>query len=264
MRTKLILLSSLLLIGCSSADNNPLWTLQKKLQSKRFVDLTHSFAPGIPHHPLLPDEERETLATVAKDGFFLERFSHVGQWGTHVDPPVHFYEGGRNLDDLTPKEMILPLIVIDVHEKVVDNHDYVVTMKDIEAWEEQHGKIPSKSFVAMRTDWSKRWPDGEAMQNVKDDGAKHYPGWSQDVLTYLIEKRYVTAIGHETTDTDPGLATTNDDYALEYYVLSKDRYQIELMTNLDQVPEVGAIVVATWPKPEGGSGFPARVFAIVP
>ena len=25
----------------------------------------------------------------------------------------------------------------------------------------------------------------------------------------------------------------------------------------------GALVVATWPKPRGGSGFPARVFAIV-
>jgi kynurenine formamidase len=28
------------------------------------------------------------------------------------------------------------------------------------------------------------------------------------------------------------------------------------------VPEAGALVVATWPKPLGGSGYPARVFAI--
>ena len=34
------------------------------------------------------------------------------------------------------------------------------------------------------------------------------------------------------------------------------------MANLDQVPPTGALVVATWPKPRGGSGFPARVFAI--
>jgi kynurenine formamidase len=39
---------------------------------------------------------------------------------------------------------------------------------------------------------------------------------------------------------------------------------IELLANLDKVPEAGAIVVATFPKPKGGSGFPARVFAIVP
>jgi hypothetical protein len=34
--------------------------------------------------------------------------------------------------------------------------------------------------------------------------------------------------------------------------------------NLDQVPEAGALVVVSFPKPKGGSGFPARVFAILP
>ena len=41
-------------------------------------------------------------------------------------------------------------------------------------------------------------------------------------------------------------------------------YQIELLTNLDKLPEAGAIAVAAFPKPNGGSGFPARVFAILP
>ncbi|MEQ8224242.1 MAG: cyclase family protein, partial [Candidatus Eremiobacterota bacterium] len=31
-----------------------------------------------------------------------------------------------------------------------------------------------------------------------------------------------------------------------------------------KVPESGALVVVSFPKPEGGSGFPARIFAIVP
>jgi len=92
----------------------------------------------------------------------------------------------------------------------------------------------------------------------------HYPGWSLEVLKYLFEERKVTAIGHETTDTDPGIATSRGDYSLESYVLGRNCYQIELLTNLDQVPEYGALVVVTAPKPKGGSGFPARVFAIVP
>jgi kynurenine formamidase len=37
-----------------------------------------------------------------------------------------------------------------------------------------------------------------------------------------------------------------------------------LLANLDKVPEAKAIVVVAFPKPKGGSGFPARVFAIVP
>src|SRR5439155_25425764 len=78
------------------------------------------------------------------------------------------------------------------------------------------------------------------------------------------EESKITTSGHETTDTDPGLATTKDDYSLEAYILGTNHYQIELLTNLDQVPEFGAIVVISFPKPKGGSGFPARVFAILP
>jgi kynurenine formamidase len=51
---------------------------------------------------------------------------------------------------------------------------------------------------------------------------------------------------------------------MERYVLRTDHYQIELLTNLDQVPEWGALIVATFPKPKNGTGFPARVFAILP
>ena len=84
------------------------------------------------------------------------------------------------------------------------------------------------------------------------------------MLKYLYEDRKITASGHETTDTDPGLATSKDDYSLETYILKQNRYQIELLTNLSRVPEAGAWVVAAFPKPKGGSGFPARVFAILP
>jgi kynurenine formamidase len=160
--------------------------------------------------------------------------------------------------------MILPLVVLDVHEQVMRNPDYVVTMDDVRHWERRHGPIPSDAFVALRTDWSKRWPDDAAMQNRDGRGMAHYPGWSLPVLRYLYERRHITASGHETTDTDPGFAVTHDDYSLERYVLGTNHYQIELLANLDQVPESGALVVVSFPKPKDGSGFPARVFAILP
>ncbi len=102
------------------------------------------------------------------------------------------------------------------------------------------------------------------MQNKDTNGVSHYPGWSLPVLKYLYEQRHITASGHETTDADPGVATSRDDYSLETYILAQKHYQIELLTNLDQVPETGALVVAAFPKPKHGSGFPARVFAILP
>jgi len=137
-------------------------------------------------------------------------------------------------------------------------------MDDVRNWENKHGQIPEGAFVAMRTDWSKRWPIMDAMQNKDTDGIAHYPGWSMEVLKYLYEDRKITASGHETTDTDPGIATSKDDYSLETFILKSNHYQIELLAHLDEVPESGALVVASFPKPKNGSGFPARVFAILP
>ncbi|MEW6356309.1 MAG: cyclase family protein [Planctomycetota bacterium] len=244
--------------------------LYAALKTRQFVDLTHSFEPGIPHWPGFPDEKRETLYSYEQGvgtmghGFFAQSYSLVGQWGTHIDPPAHFAKGKRTLDQISVKEMILPMAVIDVHAKVAVNPDYAITMQDIKDWEARHGPIPNGAFVAMRTDWSKRWPDMAAMQNKDAEGTAHYPGWNLDVLKYLYEERKITASGHETTDTDPGAATSKGDYSLETYILQSDHYQIELLTNLDQVPESGALVVVAFPKPKGGSGFPARVFAILP
>ena len=148
---------------------------------------------------------------------------------------------------------------IDVHEECAKNPDYTVTLEErVKKWETEHGKVPAGAFVAMRTDWSRRWPDAEKMANKDGQEVAHYPGWSLPALKYLYEESKITASGHETTDTDPGLATTKDDYSLEYYILGTNHYQIELLTNLDQVPEF------SFPKPKGGCGFPARVFAILP
>jgi kynurenine formamidase len=60
------------------------------------------------------------------------------------------------------------------------------------------------------------------------------------------------------------IATTKGDHAFESYILGIDRYRIELLANLDKVPETGALVSVTWPDTKDRTGFPARVFAILP
>ena len=270
MRCVLVLLFFFVVTIVSPADDLSLWKIQKLLASKKYVDLTHDFAPGIPRWPGFPDETRKTIYWYDKRpdtmgvGFFSELFTHVGQWGTHVDPPAHFIKGLRTVDRIDPKEMVLPLVVNDVHREAAADPDYTLSLERVKKWEKDHGQIPGGAFVAMRTDWSKRWPDATKMENKDGKGAAHYPGWSLPALKFLYQERRITASGHETTDTDPGIAASKDDYSLETYILSTNHYQIELLTNLDQVPEAGAIVVATFPKPKDGSGFPARVFAIVP
>jgi kynurenine formamidase len=234
------------------------------LHGKRWVDLTHPFDTDTPHWKGFEPLTRKVVYDYAKDGFRVEWFCHVGQWGTHVDPPAHFHQGKRSADRIPVTEMLLPLVVIDVHRQTTEDPDFVLTLAEVKAWESRHGTIPKGAFVTMRTDWSKRWPDQAAMQNLDAHGTAHYPGWTLEALKYLYEVRQITASGHETTDTDPGLATSKEDYSLETYILGTDHYQIELLANLDQVPESGALVSVTWPEVKDGSGFPARVFAILP
>lgn len=241
-----------------------------RLRSCTWVDLTHAFRPGIPHYVAFPDEQRRVLFHFDEGvgevgaGFLAHEYRHIGQWGTHMDPPSHFARDGRTQDEVGVEEMILPLVRLDVREACAADADFACSRATVEAWEAEHGRVPEGAFVALHTGWDARWPDGEAMQNAGDDGLSHYPGWGVDALELLVEERGITAIGHDMTDTDPGALVSSGSAPAETYILGADRWQIELLANLGEVPATGALVVATWPKPEGGSGFPARAFAIVP
>jgi len=245
-------------------ENRAAWDILAALKAMNWVDLTHAFDTGSPHFAADRPMTRETLASYEKDGYWTEYFGHVGQWGTHADPPAHFHQGGATADEIPVTDMLLPLAVINVQDKAAENPDYAATLADIAAWERRNGEIPENAFVALRTGWSKRWPDQGAMENRDTRGLAHTPGWSLEALRFLYETRGVAATGQETLDADPGVAASRGDFACESYAASRGRYQIALLAGLERVPEAGALVCAAWPKIKNGSGFPARVFAIFP
>jgi len=45
----------------NGSDEKSLWKIQQTLASKKYVDLTHEFGPGIPRWPAFPDETRKTI-----------------------------------------------------------------------------------------------------------------------------------------------------------------------------------------------------------
>ncbi|MEG1799689.1 MAG: cyclase family protein, partial [Synergistaceae bacterium] len=119
------------------------------------------------------------------------------------------------------------------------------------------------AFVALRTDWSKRWPDMNAMSGIAEDGSENFPGWSLSALKYLYETRSAAANGHETLDTDASKeAAAAGDLACERYVLARGKLQIEVLCNLDKVAPAGAVLIAAWPRIEGATGLPVRVWAL--
>lgn len=234
------------------------------LKEKEWVDLTHTFGPDSPHFAAFSDAEFETLFD-HDDGFFAQSFKFSGQYGTHIDAPIHFVRDTRFLDELGLKELVLPLVVLDFSKEATSDHDFTVTPDHILVFEETHGEIEAGTFVALRTDWSKRWPDREAFNNKDAEGNNRIPGWGLDALKFLFEERQVKAVGHETFDTDSAMDFQRNGALLgEYYVLEQDTYQIELLTNLDKLPAKGAVIFNIVPKPERASGFPVRSFAVLP
>jgi kynurenine formamidase len=240
-----------------------LWDLLTELKKHEWVDLTHEFGPNSPHFQGFQPAKFETLYT-HEDGFFVKQYTFPGQYGTHMDAPVHFAEGKRYIEEISLLEMALPLIVIDCSEDANNNPDFVLTIDGIIEWEKKYGQIPAGSFVAMRTDWSKRWPDQEKMLNRDAEGNSHYPGWDLDALKFLYETRNIAANGHEPFDTDAPIRQPVTGFIAEDYVLRQDRYQVEVMANLDKVPATGAIIFSVVPKADKATGFPVRAFAILP
>ncbi|GEK35146.1 cyclase family protein [Kurthia sibirica] len=234
------------------------------IKDKKWIDLTHIFGATSPHFNAFPSLEK-TLLFTHDDGFLAQNFSFAGQYGTHLDAPVHFVRNTRHVEDLKLKELVLPLVVVNIVDQVEEDDEYTITLDDIVFFEQQHGLIEAGSFVALRTDWSKRWPNRDAFNNKDDTGRNHAPGWSVDVLKFLFEKRHISAIGHETFDTDSSKEyAKNGQLLAEYYVLDQDTYQIELLTNLHELPAKGAIIFNIVAKPEEASGFPVRSFAVLP
>lgn len=236
----------------------------KILKEKQWVDLTHTFGPNSPHFSAFDAAEINTLFN-HDDGFFAQSFQLAGQYGTHIDAPIHFVRDARYLDELELKELVLPLVVIDQSKGAEENNDFTLSVEDILTFEEEHGKIEEGSFVALRTDWSKRWSDEKAFNNKDTEGNNRTPGWGLNALKFLFEERNIKAIGHETFDTDSSIDyQKNGALHGEYYVLEQDTYQIELLKNLDKVPAKGAVIFNIVAKPEKASGFPVRSFAILP
>lgn len=126
------------------------------LKEKQWVDLTHTFDPDSPHFSAFADAQFTTLFQ-HDDGFFAQSFTFPGQYGTHLDAPIHFVRNTRYLEELDLKELVLPLVVIDKSKEAEANHDFALGVEDVLQFEAEHGLIEEGSFVALRTDWSKRW-----------------------------------------------------------------------------------------------------------
>ena len=245
-----------------------LWQALEDAKKLRWVELSHPLNNDSPYWSGIPEGSVELSKTVFDWGepmleCLIQTFKFPGQFGTHIDFPGHFIKGAALSEEFGAEQGVFPLCVIDITDKVAQDPTYAVTVDDIKEYEAKYGPIPDGAFVALRTDWSKRWPDMDAMSGIAPDGSENFPGWSLPALKYLYEERNAAANGHETLDTDASKeAAAAGDLACERYVLDQGKLQIEVLCNLDKVAPAGAVLIAAWPRIEKATGLPVRVWAL--
>src|SRR5919112_1802440 len=134
----------------------------------RIVDLTQTLRPSTPVIQLPPPFAPSNPFDIAEisryddrgPAWYWNNFSCGEHTGTHFDAPVHWITG-RDLpesatDSIPPWKFLAPACVVDCSREASADPDFLLTESDLLAWERRHGRIPSGSWVLMRTDWSKR------------------------------------------------------------------------------------------------------------
>ena len=238
------------------------------LASRRIVDLTHAFGPKTLYWPTSPSTFRlETLASGRTEGGYFYAANSLctpEHGGTHLDAPVHFAEKGRTAAEIPLEQLVAPAVVIDVSAKAAADRNYRLTAQDVSAFEKQHGTIAAGTIVLLRTGWSRHWPDAKAYlgDDTPGDASKlSFPSYGVDAAKQLVEERRVGALGIDTASIDYGRST---DFMVHRIAGAHDVPGLENLTNLDQLPARGAVVIALPMKIEGGSGGPLRAIALLP
>ena len=240
----------------------------------RVVDLTQPLDPSTPVIQLPPEFAKSWpfhLEEISKydargPAWYWNNFSCGEHTGTHFDAPVHWVTGKdypRNTTDTIPvQRFFAPACVIDVSRKCQDDPDFLLTQAHVETWELEHGRIEAGSWVLLRTDWSKK-KTPEDFLNIQADGA-HVPGPHPDLIPFLIEQREVIGWGSEGVGTDAGQAFRFDPpFPCHSLMHGSNKFGLASLTNLEQLPPKGAILVTPPLKIVNGSGSPCRVLALI-
>lgn len=242
----------------------------------RIVDLTQTLSAEFPAIALPPEMgqcqpfriEQISAYDERGPGWYWNNFSCGEHTGTHFDAPAHWVSGkdypNNTVDTIDARNFIGAAVVVDASAEVATNDDWLLTVDFLKAWEAQHGRIPAGAWLLFRTGWAQRISHPASFVNMREDGA-HTPGPTQEAVEWLIKERDVRGFGVETINTDAGQSYAWPlAYPCHTLMHGANKYGLQCLRNLDQLPPTGAVIVAAPLKIQQGSGSPLRVLALVP
>ena len=227
----------------------------------KVVFLSHVLTEKTPVFPGDPQVDLSSAATIADDGYYLQRLVCGEQSGTHWAAAAHFSPGEPSADQLDAADFFFPAVVLDRRAEATSDPDYAVETGDIDRWETDFGPIPPGAAVLLLTGYDERINDLTLYLGTDTDGRLHYPGFSGAAAQWLVEQRGIRALGTDTMGVDPG---ADDTFAANRALLHGHRLHLENLRGLAQLPSAGAWIIVGGLRTRAGSGSPATVFGLIP
>ena len=148
-------------------------------------------------------------------------------------------------------------------EEVAADHDFLLDIHHIQAWESTHGPLPEGGWLLIRTGWEARAHDRQQFLN-NDERGPHSPGLTVECARWIAEESPLSGIGVETVGIDAGAAAGQEPpFPAHHFLLGNDKYGVTSLQNLSKLPSVGAALIVAPLPIVGGTGSPARVLALV-
>ena len=252
----------LLLVAAACSDG----AVTTSFPEGRWIDLTHAFDADTIYWPTAGGFKHTVDSFgFTEKGYFYASYSYQASehGGTHLDAPIHFAKDRLTAADIPVEKLVGPAAVVDVKAACAANADYEVSVADLRAWEEAHGRLPKGAIVLLNTGYHRRWPDRAAYMGTDERGpdavAKlHFPGLHPDAARWIVAERSVHAVGIDTPSIDTGQSTLFESHVA---LFEANVPAFENVANLDALPATGAYAVALPMKIKNGSGGPLRIAA---
>jgi kynurenine formamidase len=232
---------------------------KRAIAAGKVLDLTHVLSPAFPIWPGNTPLKVTKTATVAKDGYYANRWELAEHHGTHLDAPAHFAAKGLTAERLEASSLVVPAAVIDLRERARKDADAVVKVDDLEAWEKKHGRLPKNCGVFLNSGWDAKAGDAKAFLGQDRSKTLHFPGFSKEACEFLLKEREVAGLAVDTLSLDFG---ASKDFTVHKLWRGVGKWGLECVANLSKLPPAGATVFLGAPKVIGASGGPTRVIAV--
>jgi arylformamidase len=214
----------------------------------KFVEVSHVIEEGMKTYPGLPEPKVEVIFDYDQSAarmnhqaeFYIASLHCCGNTGTYVDAPIHRYRGGLDLAALSLDRLAhLPTLVVDVRNQ------QQITSASL------RGQRMAGKAVLFRTDWSQYWRT--------DAYFDPNPHLTESACQALLDGGALFA-GIDSLNIDSILDLSRPAHTL---LLKAGIPICEHMTNLENVPEVGAHLHAVPIPWKGGATFAVRAYAML-